>query len=136
MSLVLVARRQADPSGIVTALASTPRVERAIILDCGFTDDMARQTALALARGCRLLSALILPQNRITSVGVRHLSAGLLIHAALHTLDLSGNACGDHGSESLAVLVCSSPALRVLNLRSNGIGPTGAAVLAEALVPY
>jgi hypothetical protein len=125
-SMALVARRQADPTGIVTALASTMRVECAIVLECGFTDDMARQTALALARGCRLLSALILPHNRITSVGIRHLSAGLLVHAALHTLDLSGNACGDHGSESLAVLVCSSPALRVLNLRSNGIGPAGA----------
>jgi hypothetical protein len=135
-SLVLVARRLADPSCIVTLLASTPRVERAIIVDCGLTDEMARQTACALARGCRPLSALILPQNRITSVGTRHLSAGLLIHAALHTLDLSGNACGDHGSESLAVLVCSSPSLRVLNLRSNGIGPAGAAVLAAALVPY
>ncbi len=135
-SLVLVARRLADPSCVVAVLASTPEVERAIILDCGFTDDVARKIALALARGCRLLSALILPQNRITSVGVRHLSAGLLIHAALHTLDLSGNACGDHGSESLAVLVCSSPALRVLNLRGNSIGPAGAAVLAAALVPY
>ena len=134
--LVLVARRLADPSCVVAVLASTPRVERAIILDCGFTDDMARQTARALARGCRPLSALILPQNRISSAGVRHLSAGLLIHAALHTLDLSGNACGDHGSESLAVLVCSSPTLRVLNLRSNSIGPAGAAVLAAALVPY
>jgi Ran GTPase-activating protein (RanGAP) involved in mRNA processing and transport len=135
-SLVLVARRQADPSCIVRALASNPQVECAIILDCGFTDDMASRTALALARGCSLLSALVLPQNRITSEGIRHLSAGLLIHAALHTLDLSGNACGDHGSECLAVLVCSSPALRVLNLRSNGIGPTGAAVLAAALVPF
>ncbi len=103
---------RADPSCVVAALASTPRVERAIILDCGFTDDMARKIARALARCCRPMSALILPQSRITSVGTRHLSAGLLIHAGLHTLDLSGNACGDHGSESLAVLVCSSPALR------------------------
>ena len=135
-SMILVARRLADPTGIVTALASTMQVECAIVLECGFTDDMARQTALALARGCRTLSALILPHNRITYVGIRHLSAGLLVHAALHTLDLSGNACGDHGTEALAVLVCSSPALHVLNLRSNGIGPAGAAVLAAALVPY
>jgi hypothetical protein len=135
-SLVLVARRMVGPIHIVTALASTSEVERVIVLDCGFTDDMARQTAITLARGCRMLSALILPHNRITSVGIRHLSAGLMIHAALHTLDLSGNACGDRGSESLAVLVCSSPALRVLNLSSNGIGPAGAALLAAALVPY
>jgi Ran GTPase-activating protein (RanGAP) involved in mRNA processing and transport len=97
---------------------------------------MARQTAQALARGCRQLSALILPQNNITSVGAQYLTAGLLIHAALHTLDLSDNACGDHGSEALAVLVCSSPALRVLKLRRNKVGPAGAAVLAAALVPY
>ncbi len=135
-SLVLVARGQPDPSCVATALASAPHVERAIVHDCGFTDDMALQTGQALARGCRLLSALTLSQNRITPVGIRHLSAGLMIHAALHTLDLSGNSCGDHGSESLAVLVCSSPALRVLNLKSNSIGPTGAAVLAAALVPF
>jgi Ran GTPase-activating protein (RanGAP) involved in mRNA processing and transport len=136
ISRILVARRLANPSCVATALASAPHVERAIVHDCGFTDDMALQTGQALARGCRLLSVLILPQNRITPVGIRHLSAGLMIHAALHTLELSGNACGDHGSESLAVLVCSSPALRVLNLRHNSIGPTGAAALAAALVPF
>jgi Ran GTPase-activating protein (RanGAP) involved in mRNA processing and transport len=134
--LVLVAKRQADSSGIVRALISTPHVKRAIILDCGFTDDIAQQTALALARGCRQLSDLILPQNHITSVGARYLASGLLIHAKLHTLDLSDNACGDHGSEALAVLVCSSPALRVLKLQRNNVGPAGAAVLAAALVPY
>jgi Ran GTPase-activating protein (RanGAP) involved in mRNA processing and transport len=136
MDTDMVARRLADPSCVATALASAPHVERAIVHDCGFTDDMALQTGQALASGCRLLSVLILSQNRITPVGIRHLSAGLMIHAALHTLDLSGNAFGDHGSESLAVLVCSSPALRVLNLRHNSIGPTGAAVLAAALVPF
>jgi Ran GTPase-activating protein (RanGAP) involved in mRNA processing and transport len=135
-SRVLVARRLVDLSYTVKALASTPHVTRAIVHDCGFNDDIARQIAFALARGCRLLSALILPQNRITPVGIRHLSAGLMIHAAVHILDLSGNACGDHGSESLAVLVCSSPALRVLRLRHNSIGPTGAAALAAALVPF
>jgi hypothetical protein len=133
-SLVLVARRIHDPHEIILALACASSVEQVILLCCNLADDMALKIADATADPyCKSLGALALPHNRITGIGANHLAKGFISHAALHTLDLSFNSCGDLGAWSLSMLVRESPALRILKLKENGIGSKGAADLASAI---
>ena len=123
-----------DPNEIILALSCTSSVEQVILLHCDLADDMALKIAeVAADHGCKSLVALALPHNRITAIGANHLAEGLISHAALHTLDLSFNSCGDLGAFSLSMLVRESPALRILKLKENGIGSKGAADLASAV---
>jgi len=134
ISLILVARRVHDPYEIILALSCSSSVEQVILLRCDIADDMALRIAeVAADPGCKSLVALALPHNRITAIGANHLAQGLVSHAALHTLDLSFNSCGDVGACSLSRLVRESSALRILKLKDNGIGSKGAADLASAI---
>jgi Ran GTPase-activating protein (RanGAP) involved in mRNA processing and transport len=134
ITLILVARRMQDPYEIVLALSCSSSVEQVILLRCNIADDTALKIAEAAADpGSKTLLALALPHNRIAAIGASHLAKGLIAHAALHTLDLSFNCCGDFGAYSLSMLVRESPALRVLKLKENAIGSKGAADLASAI---
>ena len=132
--LTLVARADPECFQLLEALCiSKCRVDQAIFTQSILGDEIARQLARSVSRGCKHVRALALLHCRITACGVQLLSKGLLIHAALRILDLSHNCCGSSGAESLADLVRNCPALKTLRLRENGIGPNGAAALAAAL---
>ena len=132
--LTLVARADPECFQLLEALCiSKCHVDQAIFSQSILGDEIARQLARSVSRGCKHVRALALLHCRITACGVQLLSKGLLIHAALRILDLSHNCCGSSGAESLADLVRNCPALKTLRLRENGIGPNGAAALAAAL---
>ena len=132
--LTLVARADPECFQLLEVLCiSTCCIDLAIFIKSIFGDEIARQLARSVSRGCKQVRAIALLHSRITACGVQLLSKGLQIHASLRILDLSHNCCGSTGAESLAELVRSCPALKTLRLRENGIGPKGAAALASAL---
>ena len=132
--LTLVARADPECFQLLEALCiSKCRVDQAIFTQSILGDEIARQLARSVSRGCKHVRALALLHSRITACGVQLLSNGLQVHAALRILDLSHNCCGSSGAESLADLVRNCPALKTLRLRENRIGPNGAAALAAAL---
>jgi hypothetical protein len=130
----LVARRSRDSSSAIDLLSSSQKLEQIALLECRIGDDDVMNISKAIASGCAKLKSLAMPQNLITCSGVRHLATGLLIHGRVQRLDLSFNRCGDDGAEYLAFLVLNSKAMRVLQLRENGILSTGAIALANALI--
>ena len=128
---------QGDPrcSQLMPAFAFTNLpVQRAFLQNSSLGDAMALHLGKAVARGCFHLCTLVLHNHGISAKGVRWLVTGLRLHAALNTLDLSHNLCGDAGAEALAVLLGESAALHTLRLRDNGVGADGAAKLAAGLL--
>ena len=82
----------------------------------------------------RTLAKLVLAKNGIGARGVQAVASALGTNRTLTSLDLTDNGAGDLGASAMAVALCASgAALRTLALASNAVGPTGAALLADAL---
>jgi Ran GTPase-activating protein (RanGAP) involved in mRNA processing and transport len=82
----------------------------------------------------RTLAKLVLAKNGIGARGAQAVASALGTNRTLTSLDLTDNGAGDLGASAMAVALCAGGvALRTLTLASNAVGPTGAALLADAL---
>ena len=119
---------------VVYSLISIPRLKALVFCEVGFDDKCAKALSEVFRSGVFTdLTNMHFPRNKITGVGMNHLSEGLDFAEKLHSLDLSYNACGDAGAFCIADFMSRSTSLRALSLRGNGIGPQGAAAIASAL---
>ncbi|GAA5944748.1 GTPase-activating protein RNA1 [Sporobolomyces koalae] len=64
---------------------------------------------------------------------LRALCTALLTLPALVSVDLSDNAFGGRSAEPMLELIANAPALQVLKLNNNGMGPQGGEMIAGAL---
>ena len=100
-----------------------------------------KQGALVLANVVALVRTLSLAGCGVGPEGCAHLADALAkptdvsgFPVRLRELDLSFNDIGVHGAEALAESLGVNTSLTALNLRSNGVGPTGGAALARGVV--
>ncbi|GAA5919653.1 hypothetical protein JCM1841_005209 [Sporobolomyces salmonicolor] len=65
---------------------------------------------------------------------LRSLCTALLTLPNLTSLDLSDNAFGGRSAEPMLEFIANAPALEILKLNNNGMGPAGGAMIAGALL--
>lgn len=114
------------------ALAASPHLAALRSLRL-YHNDIGPEGAAAIANGRLRLTALNLCANGLGVEGAARLGEGPALRPTLERLHLGFVALGDEGARELS----SAPWPRVeeLNVRSNGIGPRGAAALLRGAFP-